>query len=373
MQLESLKVTNFRNIRSTVIRPSEGVNVFFGDNGSGKTNLLEAIFCLCLGRSQRGARDIMMVGDGREREDSAEPHDFFHLEGIGRVGGGEVRLSCAYQKGGRKKITIDDNPARVSRLFQHFSLISIAPEDVALFTGGPSLRRRFMDLHLSQASETYLANLTDYNKSLAQKNSFLKNNPGQECPFDPLLVQFGSKIMASRQRYIHFLKAMAPGYYGQISGTDVKPEWPDFQFDYKPNVPFEKIDEISEVFQQKLNASRRKEEILETAVVGPHRDDIDFNICGFPARGYGSQGELRSAAVGMMMGAANFLESRREEKPILLLDEIFAELDDKRRENLARLFSSFEQLFLTTAVNPPNGLLKNSRMYRIQQGEIVQE
>jgi len=362
MKIDSLALTNFRNFESALIRPGQKVNTFIGDNGSGKTNLLEAVFTLCLGRSQRGARDIMMVRENGE--------NYFRLEGRGELDGRDVKLACAYEKGGRKKITVDDNPVRISKLFELFSVISMAPEDVALFSGSPSERRRFMDLHLSQASPSYLADLTDYNKALAQKNSFLKNRPGEECPFDPLMVDYGSRIMAARHQFIHFLCALAPGYYDKIVGRTSDSESPAFMAAYKPNVPFQDKEEIVANFEMKLKSRRQREEILETAVVGPHRDDIEFTINGFPARGYGSQGELRSAAVAVMMAAADFLESRREEKPILLLDEIFAELDHRRRENLAALFSEFEQIFLTTAIEPPAALNDKAAFFHITSGRV---
>lgn len=365
MRIDSLLLTNFRNFKMALIRPGRGANIFYGDNASGKTNLLEAIFALCLGRSQRGARDIMMVREGED--------DFFRLEGTGEVGGREVRLTCTYQSGGRKRITVDDNPVRLSSLYQLFSIISMAPEDVALFSGSPSVRRRFMDLHLSQASPSYLADLTDYNKALAQKNSFLKDRPGDECPFDPLMIQLGSRIITARHRFVHFLKALAPGYYNRVLGVETPPATPVFVCDYRPNVPYAEGGDVAATFARNLADSRRKEEILETAVVGPHRDDIEFGIGGFPAKGYGSQGEFRSAAVASMMAAANFLESRREEKPILLLDEIFAELDCNRRENLAHLFDGFEQIFLTTAIEPPKALRDRAVLFRIEAGKVERD
>lgn len=237
----------------------------------------------------------------------------------------------------------------------------------------PSARRRFLDIHLAQASPSYLADLNDYSKALAQKNSFLKNNPGHECPFDPILIEYGARIVAARHTFIHFLQAMAPGYYEHIAGGSNGPDKPAFRCEYAPNVPFARKEEIVDAFEKKLAKNRRREEALETAVVGPHRDDIDFFIAGFPARGYGSQGELRSAAAAVMMASANFLESRREEKPILLLDEIFAELDRNRRENLAGLFSSFDQIFLTTAVDPPQTLNDHAVLFHIEKGEVIRE
>lgn len=364
MRLETLRLTNFRNFLKAEIRPSENVNIFYGQNAAGKTNLLEAIFTLCLGRSQRGARDVMMVRECDE--------DFFRLEGVGYLDDEKsaTEIACAYMKGGRKKITVNENPVRMSKLYQLFHLISMAPEDVTLFSGSPSVRRKFLDLYLSQASASYLADLSDYNKALAQKNSFLKNGSVDECPFDPLIIQLGAKIIVARHRFIHFLQALAPGYYSQIAGHEISDELPVFNLEYKPNVEFDDFEEIEKQFELKIQINRQKESILETAVVGPHRDDIDFQICGFPAKGYGSMGEQRSAAIAVMMGTANFLESRTDEKPILLLDEIFAELDGLRRENLAGLFEQFEQIFLTTAVEPPEPLMKKAKMFYISEGAV---
>lgn len=369
MRIDRIALTNFRNFESAELVPSPGVNIFFGDNGAGKTNLLEAIFTLCLGRSQRGARDVMLV-----REANGE---YFRLEGdgvIGRESSTEsVKIACAFEKGGRKKITIDENPARISKLYHLFRLVSMAPEDVSLFSGSPGTRRRFLDLHLSQASPNYLATLSDYNKALAQKNSFLKNTPGTECPFDPQLIQLGSAIMKARHDFIRFLDSISPGYYAKIAEGIPESETKPFAAEYKPNVRYESVDDIAGAFEEKLDASRRKEEILEMAVVGPHRDDIEFLIKDFPAKGYGSMGEQRSAAVAIMMASADFLEEKHDEKPILLLDEIFAELDPTRREHLAALFSRFEQVFLTTAVKPPDVLFDSARIYRIAGGQILDE
>ncbi|MCK5125375.1 MAG: DNA replication and repair protein RecF [candidate division Zixibacteria bacterium] len=366
MRIDRIVLTNFRNFESGELTPAFGANIFFGDNGAGKTNLLEALFTLCLGRSQRGARDVMMVREGNG--------DFFRIEGIGHIGQPsseqEVKLACAYQKGGRKKITVDENPVRISRLYQLFRIVSMAPEDVSLFSGSPGTRRRFLDLHLSQGSPTYLADLTDYNKALAQKNSFLKNSPGMECPFDPLLIQLGSNIMKARHNYIEFLNNNAPDYYRKIAGEQSERSLSSFSASYKPNVDFETPDEIASCFEDKLNRYRPKESILEMAIVGPHRDDIEFTVSGFPIKGYGSMGEQRSAAVAVMMASADFLEEKQGEKPILLLDEVFAELDPSRRENLAALFESFEQIFLTTAVAPPAVLYDNARVYHIADGKI---
>jgi DNA replication and repair protein RecF len=356
MLIEAVKLTNFRNFETAELHPREGVNVFYGDNGAGKTNLLEAIFTLCLGKSQRGARDIMMVREGS---------DYFRLEGKGRLNGRTVELSCAYQQGGRKRFTVDDNPARISRLYEYFALISMAPEDIYLFAGAPRDRRAFCDLHLSQSSPVYLSDLTSYQKALAQKNAWLKDARNEACPFDDLLIKIGASLMRRRREFIGKLADTAPGYYDSISTTQER-----FALRYAPSVSFDSPEDIEQAFAEKLAARRERERIMETALVGPHRDDIEFFIGAFPARGYGSQGELRSAAVSVMMAAADYLEAKREEQPILLLDDIFAELDTQRRDNLARLFDRFTQIFLTTALEPPERLREKAKTCIVENGTI---
>lgn len=374
MNIEFLSAYNFRSFDEVEFSPTPGTNIFFGNNGAGKTNLLEAIFTLCLGRSQRSARDAMLVrsSEGSRRAGGgADAGDVYRLEGRALTGEGNIRISCAYQKGGRKKILIDENPVRISRLFRIFSIISMAPDDVTLFSGSPQNRRRFLDLHLSQASASYLADLTDYNKALAQKNSFLKTGSNEFCPFDPLIIEIGCRLMSARFAFIKFLNNIAPAYYRRVAQDSRGLASDKFGMTYAPNVPYSAVERIRENFDKKLIENRAKERILETAIVGPHRDDIDFTIGSFPARGYGSQGELRSAAVAMMVGAADFLESRRNEKPIMLLDEIFAELDEHRRDNMARLFGNGRQIFLTTAVEPPPSLKKMAEIYHIDNGQII--
>jgi DNA replication and repair protein RecF len=227
-----------------------------------------------------------------------------------------------------------------------------------------------MDLHLSQGSPSYLSDLTDYERALAQKNAFLKDNPDEDCPFDQLLIQHGSRLMTARRGFVEFLMTRAPGFYHAVSERNHLPEKRAFHFDYQPNVPFEHPGDIAGQFTAKLRAERKREAATGNAVVGPHRDEIIFMIGPFPAKGYGSQGEMRSAAIAVMLAAALFLESRRGDKPLLLLDEIFAELDDHRRENLAPLFAGFTQVFLTTATSPPRSLLDRGTIFRITNGRV---
>ena len=201
MQVKSLDITSFRNIESCNLKFSDSINVFYGKNGSGKTNLLEAIFVLLLARSPRRAGDSVMV---------KEAADFYRVEGEVHTDGKSDEIAVAFESGGRKRITISQVPARASELFENFCAVSTSPEDSALLAGPPAGRREFVNIYLSQASPRYIADLTDYQKALAQKNAFLKqeNNSG-ETPYDDLMVKYGTAVMLARRNFLNAVRSSA--------------------------------------------------------------------------------------------------------------------------------------------------------------------
>lgn len=363
MQVNSLKISSFRNLKSGQLQFSNAVNVFNGKNGSGKTNILEAVFVMLLGRSQRGAADSVMLREG---------DDFYRLEGDATADDKKYSVAVAYQKGGRKKITIEQVAVRASELFSRHTVVSSAPEDITILSGAPAGRRDFINLYLSQASPTYIAVLTDFQKALVQKNAFLKQEDNSaETPYDDLLVDYGSAVIMARYRFIEIILPIAERYYEKISSGG------KFKIKYNPSVPLadENVtpDQVKSAYKKKLARYRDRERILQTALVGPHRDEIDFYIRGFPARAYGSQGELRTATIALKMAVFEYLKSVRRETPILLLDEIFAELDERRKEMLVESFGDFGQLFLTSATALPDSLAQNSRRFEIEAGKIINE
>jgi len=337
-------------------------NVFFGDNGSGKTNLLEAIFVLLLGRSPRGAQDAIMVRDG---------DDVYRIGGNLLIDDSKRELAIAYQRGGRKKITEDNATIRISELYKHNSVVSTAPEDSQILSGPPSKRREFVNVYLAQASVKYLSDMSDYTRVLAQKNAFLKNDPRGECPFDELLVHHGVQIMKARSDFLDTIASSAQEYYTRISGGQ------DFAVRYCPSVPVEEdgIDwqGVERRFHEKLEQYRSREIMVGRSFVGPHRDEVDIFIRNLPARSHGSQGELRTAAIALKLAVFDYLKKIRRTAPILLLDEIFAELDPKRQEMLIDAFGGFGQLFLTTASHVPSALSVGSHNFRIKNGKVFQE
>ncbi len=359
MQLTYLKAANFRNFVQIEIKPAPGVNIFYGLNGSGKTNLLEAIFLLCLGRSQRGNADNVLL---------KKDEDTYRLEGVIQSTETSHEIAIAYLDRGRKQITIDGVKSRLPELYEHFSAVAIGPEDSEILSGAPSARRLFMDLYISQYSPKYLKQLTRYNRILAQKNAALKNQLEFDS-YNSLMIETGSEIMRARFQFLQVLQKLSGEYYARFSAGSC------LKLVYQPSaqrVSATEFDEkmVESEFENRLDEVKEKEKILKSALVGPHRDEIQLFINDLPARTHGSQGEWRSSAIALKLAVYNLLKEKRKFPPVLLLDEVFAELDNQRSEALINSFVDFGQLFLTTATEPPEQVRKNAKNFKIDNGLI---
>jgi len=360
MHLTQLNISNFRNFSSAELSFCDGINIFHGQNGSGKTNLLEAIFVVLLGRSARGANDIIMLN---------EQSEYYRLEAEVLKDGRSHLFALAYQKGGRKKITKDKIDIKIAELFKDNSAVFAAPGDIEILSGTPAGRREFLNIYISQVSPNYLSDLTEYQKILAQKNAFLKQERAGDCIYDDLQVQCGSRIMHTRLNFIKNISEFAMKYYDKISGAH------KFSAQYRPSVALDNddfnIDEIATAFELKLARYKERERIMQTSLVGPHRDDIEFIIRDYPARTHASQGELRTAAIALKLAVFDYIKENRGRTPVLLLDEIFAELDKERRDMLIESFNNFGQVFITTASKIPEGLSGSAESFLIKDGAII--
>jgi len=357
MQLTRLKAANFRNFSTIEFVPDARMNILYGPNGSGKTNLLESIFLICLGRSQRGYSDGVLIKNGEET---------YRVEGQFTDGDSAHEVAVAYSNRSRKQITIDGVKSRLSELYEHFNAVAIGPEDSDILSGPPSSRRLFLDLYISQLSKKYLEELTRYNRIVSQKNAALKDGLEFDS-FNELMIDSGAKIMNARGNFLKDLEENCVQYYDRFSGGSklgikyLPSAFDDQEWD-------EKV--VESQFKKKLDEIKEKEQILKTSMTGPHRDEIEFQIDQLPARTHGSQGEWRSTAVALKLAVMKLIREKRRKSPVLLLDEVFAELDNDRTGALIDSFGDFEQLFLTTASRPPKQLLNNARSFEIKNGLI---
>ncbi len=375
-RLLHLHCVNFRNLATFDASFSPSANIFTGANGSGKTNLLEAICVLCLGRSQRlNATDSALIRAGA---------DYYRLNGEGICEGREIALSVAYQEGIGKKATVDTAPVRLSELFRHFAVVWMSPEDSDLISAGPESRRKYLDLHLSQAGIFYLDTLSQYQKTLAQRNSHLKNYgiDAAGTPFDEQLLEYGSRLTKFRADFLERAGKIAAERYRVIA-----PRGGELSLAYEPSAlvsqsarklgsQSENSNELSESqirekFQERLSSRFAAEAERQVTLVGPHRDDFEIRIGSLPARTHGSQGEWRTAAVALKLAVYEYIVERTGRAPLLLLDEVFAELDVKRQEALGSLFQNCGQVFLTTALAPPEFLGSRANVFYVNDGVVA--
>jgi len=224
-----------------------------------------------------------------------------------------------------------------------------------------------MDLYLSQASPAYLDRLVTYHRVLTQKNACLRAEQ-DPAPFNELLIEHGAALMQFRHAFLQELQPLAARFYADIAGGA------KFSLAYQPSVCFDArsvtMELLQQAFQRTLRQNEERERAVKSALVGPHRDDIYLQIDDYPARSHGSQGEWRTAVIALKLAVYHLLATKRGTQPVLLLDEVFAELDAQRTQGLVHAIGDFGQLFLTTAADPPASWRQDSRSFKIFKGAV---
>ncbi|MDB5104029.1 MAG: replication and repair protein RecF [Fibrobacteres bacterium] len=338
MHIESVALTHFRNYRSEEIGFSPGLNLLSGPNGHGKTNLLEALHYTCLAHSQRTRKDKELI----EWNEAS-----FVLRIRGRIGDQEHAQSVEYTETGAKRVKVDGRESkRLSDLIGHFSVVSFSPEDLDLIRSGPQIRRRFLDILLCQFSLDYLDTLRRYNQALKQRNSLLKQMGDFDAEvlaaYDSALIEAGSRITLMRRRALDELGPLASAGYHDISDGGEA-----LTLGLSGCVSEAGEEEaMREDFRRKLASLRGAEREAGLTLAGPHREDLGFFLAGKAVRDFGSQGQKRSVALSVKLASAKLLEAKNERPPILLLDDVFAELDEQRRRRIAGMIRGKGQVFI---------------------------
>ncbi len=371
VRLSALALRHFRNLRSQELElPAEGV-ALIGDNAQGKSNFLEAIYYLETLRSFRGVRDEQMV---------AFDADVFRVVGTTESGDERrrVEVAAAFQKKGkRKKVSIDGTePERMADALGHLSAVIFSPADVELVSGGPSERRRFLDIVLSLNEPGYLGALQDYRKILLRRNAALKGGeaPSVVSAWNHGLIRSGAEIMQTRRAWVEHRHAAFADYYHRVSGRD------GARMTYRPSVPLvdaSSVQDVREAFAEALGRSAEQERRMGVTVVGPHRDDVRLRLEdereGLDLRDYGSGGQRRTAALALRLVEAATIRDRRTHRPLILLDDVFAELDGGRSERILELIETEEtgQVVLTAPKEADVRVRRDALpRWRIRGGEI---
>ena len=363
MRVTQLELTNFRNIASAVFEPCDGVNLIWGDNAQGKTNLLESIWLFTGCRSFRGAKDTECVGFGGAK--AALSLDYF---GEGR----DQNLLLSIEKTRRFtkngiKLT---SPAKV---MGSFLAVVFSPVHLSLVKDGPYERRRFLDAAISQLKPKYALALSGYNKALAQRNMLLKDLMYHSELYDTLdvwdekLSSYGAAVVYERILYSKQLSEHANNIYSGIS--DGREE---LTVDYVNNTGLYLEDpyEIKNFLKEKLRQNRREDIFNKITGIGPQRDDLDIKINGLSARKFGSQGQMRSCALALKLSEANIIKEMTDEEPVILLDDVMSELDIKRQDYILNHISG-RQVFITCC--DPATVLRmcEGKTFHIEKGCLV--
>lgn len=372
MRLSSLRLTNFRNFSEQRLEfPERGVAIV-GDNGQGKTNLLESIYYLEIFRSFRSAADEQLVRFGEE---------VFRIEGRVDADGRDRVVAAAYdRRQKKKKVFLDgvDSP-RLSDGLGRVGVVVFSPSDVEIVGGGPALRRRFMDIVLSLTEPRYIEHLQRYRQILMHRNALLRRGaPSAEvAAWDPGLIQAGARLVSARDAWV---RAHAPAFSAHvraIAATD------DALLEYEPSIAVERegalSDAIPDLFAAQLQRVRDREVRRGTTLVGPHRDDLRIRAIAGDARDwvdlrtFGSGGQQRTAAVALRMIEAETLRDRLGSEPIILLDDVFAELDVGRSRRILEWVEAEKNAqVILTAPKPADFELRGESLplWRLSSGTV---
>lgn len=358
MQIQSLSLRRFRNIDSLDWRPTPGLNLVWGANGQGKTNLLEGIHLALCGRSFRTRRDEDCLPWGLPEEAPAgRPSDDPTMTQVllkRRVG--ERRLRVLLGKRWKRAFADGKLLPRLGLLMEEAAVVTFTPEDVALFKGPPAARRGFIDMTLSQLSSRYLENLQRYHQALRQLNAVYRNEArgsrlreSARAYYDILAGAAGELMIARGERLRQANQSIA-GRFAELGGTGqlsihYDPDVKALEFD--PDHPDTKAEPLAERYIHLLESGFDHARRLKTCPFGVHRDDYTLELDGQDLRRYGSQGQHRLAALTLKLEAARWVEQSLDDPPILLLDDFGSELDPHRRETVLGGLKGTMQVFIT--------------------------
>lgn len=332
MILERISIINFKNIGDEQIALSPDINCFVGNNGAGKTNILDAVHYLALARSMHTLSDNQVVSHNEES---------FIIDGKFNSDNDRIeQVVCSYTRRGGKMLKRNGKEYdKLSDHVGHFPIVVVSPADSALICDSAEERRRYINRLISQIDRQYLAALIRYNTTLQERNKLLKTSPSEEMLliYDQMLDMAATAIYNRRKEIIAQMRPIVEEYYSLLCGGRES-----INLDYRSELDTAPLSEL-------LLASRQRDFVNAFTSVGVHRDDILFNIGDYPLRKYGSQGQQKTFLVALKLAEYRLLANSSGERPILLLDDLFDKLDMGRVAELLRLVGGdgFGQIMIT--------------------------
>lgn len=348
-----LEYENYRNLMHGILLPCDGINIIYGRNAQGKTNLLEAIWLFTGGKSFRGAKDSELISFNQTISELKLTYYSEEREQTAKL----------VVQNGRRRAELNGVPKKsASQLVGKFCAVLFSPEHLSLIKDGPALRRNFMDSALCQVKPAYASLLSHYNHTLIQRNALLKDIPRHGELLDTLeiwddkLTRYGEQIAAERIAYLEKIRKPAQEVYQGIS-------------EEREAIQIAYVRSDSGSFREALFQARRDDLYTGHTSVGPHRDDMEITVNGLSARAFGSQGQQRSIVLALKLAEAQILEEACGEKPVILLDDVMSELDAGRQDYLLNQLTG-RQVFITCCEPDTVKRLKEGALFRMTGGML---
>ncbi len=363
MKIKSLKLKDFRNYNLLQLDFDDSTNIFYGNNAQGKTNILEAVYLSGTTKSHRGTKDRDLIRFGENES---------HIETVVEKRGMSYKIDMHLKKNSPKGIAIDKLPIRkAGELFGIINIVFFSPEDLNIIKNGPSERRRFIDLELSQLDKIYLNHLSNYNRIINQRNHLLKDlrEAGRQENliqtldiWDMQLVQYGNEIIKKRKEFIEKINEIISYTHKKLTGGKE-----NIELVYEPGSGRLSLEDA-------LKKNREKDMRLKNTSVGPHRDDICFMTKDLDIRRFGSQGQQRTAALSLKLAEIELVKSVIHDTPVLLLDDVLSELDKYRQNYLLDSIHDIQTLITCTGMDEfINHRFSINKVFHVFNGQIVKE
>ena len=369
MILRKIKLVNFRNYSNLNINFSKNINIIIGDNAQGKTNLLESIYTLALTKSYRTTNDANLIRNNQEK--------FIVV--------GEIKDSSVFKKlsvelhNNNKIVKLNDNIInKISDYIGNLYVILSSPDDLQIIKGSPSERRNFLNIEISQLSSNYIKKYNEFNKILKMRNDYLKllltNNLSDYSYLDILtnnLIERELDIYIERNNFINNINENLSKIYENI--MDIS----NLKILYQPNIEINDFDRdnLREILKDKYKKNIKREILMGMTLYGPHRDDFTFIIEENDIKIYGSQGQQKIAFIALKFAEIPIFEEKTGTKPVILLDDIFSELDKKKKNRLMKYINDDYQVIITSNDTKDIGkeILMNSKIIKVKDGKIIEK
>ena len=363
MNIEKAVIKNFRNIVDMELEPSDGINIIYGENGHGKTNIIESIWLFTGCNSFRTRKNIELIN-----KDSNSSELFTEFNSNGRLQDAKLIIK-------EKKEAYLNGIKQISprKFLGEFQAVVFSPSVLSVIKDGPAEKRKFLDIAISLIRPNYAALLSKYNKTIVQRNSLLKQigteKKGEDLlfVFDEELARCGGKVIDYRLKYLDDLCKISPEIYAEISNGRE-----NMKISYINSLKESGTNNVewSEILYKALAENHEKDIYRQVTSFGPHKDDLEIFLDELNVRNYGSQGQQRSCALSLKIGEANILKKTSGEQPIALMDDVMSELDEKRQKYLMKYFEGW-QVFVTCCDPSHKNKIGADKIFEICDGRIV--